>query len=106
MFSWNAFHRHITEDTFYNVAEKMASNGMQAAGYEYVSVLCLTLRLVLSSYIQINTDAGWWNNTKVSKGHSKIYRNASGFPSWDPVTFPRGLPLLIDYIHSKGFKWG
>ena len=90
----------------------MASNGMQAAGYEYVSFALFVLHCTslifacVTTYGQINTDAGWWNNTKVAKGHSKIYRNASGFPSWDPVTFPRGLPALIDYIHSKGFKWG
>ena len=54
-------------------------------------------------------DAGWWNNTTPANGsHTKrtIYRNASGFPSWDPVKYPHGLPALIDYLHTKGFKYG
>ena len=54
----------------------------------------------------INVDGGWWNSTKPAKGHPRIFRNASGFPSWDPVKYPRGLPALIEYIHQKGFKYG
>ena len=36
--TWNAFHRHFTEETFYETADLMAANGMQAAGYEYINV--------------------------------------------------------------------
>lgn len=67
----------------------MATNGMQAAGYQY-----------------INVDGGWWNSTVSVKGQKEIYRNSSGFPSWDPAKYPKGQPSLIDYIHSKGFKYG
>lgn len=87
--SWNAFHRNFHEQNFYDAADIMAANGMQAAGYQY-----------------INVDGGWWNSTKSSNGHNKIYRNSSGFPSWDPVKYPHGLPALIGYIHNKGFKYG
>ena len=39
--TWNAFHRHFTEQNFYDAADLMASNGMQAAGYEYINVVGL-----------------------------------------------------------------
>jgi hypothetical protein len=38
--TWNAFHRHFTEQVFYDAADLMAKNGMQAAGYEYINVVC------------------------------------------------------------------
>jgi hypothetical protein len=43
----------------------------------------------------INLDDGW------STG-----RNATGQLVEDKVKFPRGLPFVIDYIHSKGLKFG
>ena len=39
--TWNAFHRHFTEQDFYDAADLMAANGMQAAGYEYINVVGL-----------------------------------------------------------------
>ena len=36
--TWNAFHRHFTEQDFYDAADLMAANGMQAAGYKYINV--------------------------------------------------------------------
>lgn len=83
--TWNAFGRHFNETTFIDAADLMASNGMQSAGYEY-----------------INVDGGWWNGSDTKH----IQRNASGFPQWNPDKYPSGLPTIIDYIHSKGFKYG
>eukprot|EP01052_Picozoa_sp_SAG31_P038950 SAG31_NODE_5305_length_2620_cov_8.778263_2_plen_166_part_00 len=131
--TWNAFHRHFTEQTFYDTADLMAANGMQAAGYEYINVRammppCLSLsayhhstdRAARGAHSSLTcmligcccrccccccawsqVDGGWWNSTKPAKGHPTIYRNATGYPSWDPVKYPRGLPALIDYIHKK-----
>ena len=110
--TWNAFHRHFTEQVFYDAADLMAKNGMQAAGYEYINVVRYLVDHVAPDSRMFLTygraqDAGWWNNTTPAKGQKRtIYRNASGFPSWDPVKYPRGLPALIDYLHMKGFKYG
>lgn len=83
--SWNAFNRNFTEDIFYRAADEMVTNGMQAAGYEY-----------------INVDGGWWEGI----GTGKVVRNSSGYPTWSAAKYPRGLPTLIEYIHKKGFKYG
>lgn len=83
--SWNAFHRNWNETLFYSIADQMASNGMQAAGYEY-----------------INVDGGWWEGSDTGT----IVRNASGFMSPSSEKYPNGIQKLIDYIHSKGFKYG
>ena len=63
----------------------MATNGMQAAGYEY-----------------INVDGGWWAGSDT--GH--IQRNASGFVEANAEKYPHGIKAVADYIHSKGFKYG
>ena len=36
--SWNAYHRKFDETVFYETADAMKANGMQAAGYEYINV--------------------------------------------------------------------
>eukprot|EP01059_Diplonema_ambulator_P007152 TRINITY_DN1666_c0_g1_i1.p1 TRINITY_DN1666_c0_g1~~TRINITY_DN1666_c0_g1_i1.p1 ORF type:complete len:428 (+),score=79.75 TRINITY_DN1666_c0_g1_i1:52-1284(+) len=83
--SWNYYHRDFNETVFRNVADAMASNGMQAAGYEY-----------------INVDGGWWNGSDT--GH--IERNAGGYMSYNPAKYPSGILSTIQYIKSKGFKYG
>lgn len=63
----------------------MSTNGMQAAGYEY-----------------INVDGGWWQGSDTGV----IVRNESGFMVPSSDKYPSGLQTLIDYVHSKGFKYG
>eukprot|EP00927_Polykrikos_kofoidii_P060716 TRINITY_DN55638_c0_g1_i1.p1 TRINITY_DN55638_c0_g1~~TRINITY_DN55638_c0_g1_i1.p1 ORF type:complete len:430 (-),score=57.27 TRINITY_DN55638_c0_g1_i1:283-1572(-) len=83
--SWNAFHRKFDEALFRRITDQMASNGMQAAGYEY-----------------INVDGGWWEGSDTGS----IVRNTSGFMIPSTKKYPNGIKVLIDYIHSKGFKYG
>ena len=33
-------------------------------------------------------------------------RDAQGNIQPDPATFPSGIPILVDYVHSKGLKFG
>jgi alpha-galactosidase len=33
-------------------------------------------------------------------------RDANGTIQADPVTFPSGIPALIDYVHSRKLKFG
>lgn len=36
----------------------------------------------------------------------QMSRDANGTIQPDPVVFPSGIPALIDYVHSKGLKFG
>ena len=83
--SWNAYHRNFNETVFYETADAMKANGMQAAGYEY-----------------INVDGGWWNGSDT--GH--IGRNATGYFEYNSHKYPHGIRAVADYIHDRGFKYG
>ena len=77
--SWNAFKLDINENRIRSVADSISSNGMEAAGYQYVVV-----------------DAGWKYSSRTSDGRL--------IP--DPNKFPSGMKSLADYIHSKGLLFG
>ena len=83
--SWNAFGRRFTEDVFYNTTDAMVANGMRDAGYEY-----------------LNVDGGWWNGSDTGT----ITRNGSGYATYNRMKYPHGITKVIDYIHSKGMKYG
>jgi hypothetical protein len=53
-------------------------------------------------YEFINVDGGWWAGSDTGK----IGRNSSGFFEYNQQKFPHGMKALIDYIHSKGLKYG
>ena len=36
----------------------------------------------------------------------QMSRDANGAIQPDPTVFPSGIPALIDYVHSKGLKFG
>jgi alpha-galactosidase len=76
--SWNKFACNVNENVVRATADAIASNGMKAAGYEYVVI-----------------DDCW---------HGE--RDANGFITEDKTRFPSGLKALGDYIHSKGLKFG
>ncbi|UKJ08900.1 glycoside hydrolase family 27 protein [Solitalea lacus] len=76
--SWNKFGCQINEKIIKEVADAMASNGMKAAGYEYIVV-----------------DDCW-----------QIGRDSVGNIVADPERFPSGMKSLVDYVHSKGLKFG
>lgn len=76
--SWNKFACNIDEQTVRRMADAMASNGMKAAGYEYIVI-----------------DDCW---------HGA--RDAGGFITYDAKRFPGGIKALSDYVHAKGLKFG
>ncbi len=78
--SWNTFQTNISDTLVKGIADVMVSSGMKAAGYSY---------LVL--------DDGWM----------AMERNpVTGDLVPDPKKFPNGMKVLIDYVHSKGLKFG
>jgi len=78
--SWNTFQTNISEQLVKDIADVMVSSGMKDAGYTY---------LVL--------DDGWMAMDRDPK---------TGDLLPDPKKFPNGLKPVIDYVHSKGLKFG
>ncbi len=77
--SWNKFGCDgLNEQVIHQTADAMASNGMKAAGYQYVIL-----------------DDCWQGD-----------RDAAGNIEPDPKRFPSGMKALGDYIHGKGLKFG
>jgi alpha-galactosidase len=77
--SWNTFATNIDEKLVKETADIMVSSGLAAAGYNYIVL-----------------DDGWMTKE----------RDANGDLVADPVKFPNGMKSLIDYVHSKGLKFG
>jgi alpha-galactosidase len=76
--SWNKFGCDVSENLIKSVADAIATNGMKAAGYQYVVI-----------------DDCW-----------QVSRDENGFIVADAQRFPSGMKALADYIHSKGLKFG
>ena len=78
--SWNTFAANISEALVKKTADAMISSGMKAAGYQYLVI-----------------DDGWMAMERDS---------ITGDLVPDPKKFPGGLKKLVDYVHSKGLKFG
>ncbi|GGS91424.1 glycoside hydrolase family 27 protein [Streptomyces cinerochromogenes] len=76
---WNAYGCNVSESLIKSTAQAMHTNGMQAAGYEYV-----------------NIDDCWMTHSRDSAGRLVP----------DPVKFPDGIKGTADYVHSLGLKLG
>jgi alpha-galactosidase len=76
--SWNKFQGRVSEQLIRETADAMATNGMKAAGYQYV-----------------NIDDMWQGE-----------RDTNGNITADAKRFPSGIKALADYVHSKGLKLG
>ncbi|MDH6128079.1 NEW3 domain-containing protein [Kitasatospora sp. GP82] len=76
---WNAFGCDVSEQLVEQTADKIASNGLQAAGYR-----------------QVNIDDCWMTKT----------RDADGRLVPDPAKFPHGITGVAAYLHAKGLKLG
>ncbi|MBV9963325.1 MAG: glycoside hydrolase family 27 protein [Parafilimonas sp.] len=78
--SWNTFQTNISEDLVKGVADNMVSSGMKDAGYTYIVL-----------------DDGWMTMQRDEKTGDLVP---------DPKKFPHGMKALVDYVHSKGLKFG
>jgi alpha-galactosidase len=76
--SWNKFACDVSAKLLMETADAMAASGMRDAGYEYIVV-----------------DDCW-----------QVGRDSMGFIVVDPERFPHGMKPVVDYIHSKGLKFG
>ena len=77
--SWNTFTKDINEQLIFDTADKMVSEGLLDAGYEYLVI-----------------DDCW----------SEKQRDENGQLVADHIKFPHGMKYVADYVHSKGLKFG
>ncbi len=75
---WNAFMCNINETIVEQTADAMATNGLLAAGYQFV-----------------NVDDCWAGS-----------RDSNGVLVADATNFPSGIKALADYVHARGLKLG
>lgn len=78
--SWNTFQTNINDSLIRGIADVMVSSGMKDAGYQYIVL-----------------DDGWMAMER-DRGTGNLVP--------DPKKFPYGMKSLIDYVHSKGLKFG
>ncbi|MGJ3237745.1 MAG: glycoside hydrolase family 27 protein [Anaerolineae bacterium] len=76
--SWNVFGEHITADIVAGIADTFVDSGLADVGYQYIVI-----------------DDFWQAEARVN-----------GRLAWDVNKFPDGIRLLVDYVHSKGLKFG
>ncbi|SHN38026.1 glycoside hydrolase family 27 protein [Actinacidiphila paucisporea] len=76
---WNAYGCNVSESLIKSTAQAMHTDGMQAAGYNYV-----------------NIDDCWMTHSRDGSGHLVP----------DPAKFPDGIKGTADYVHSLGLKLG
>jgi len=76
--SWNKYACDVSESLISGMADAMVSSGMKDVGYEYIVI-----------------DDCW-----------QISRDKNGEIVVDKDRFPHGMKSLVDYVHSKGLKFG
>jgi alpha-galactosidase len=76
---WDAYRCGVTARVIEQTALAMHTDGMQAAGYDYV-----------------NVDDCWLATTRAANGQLRA----------NPLTFPQGVKAVADYVHSLGLKFG
>lgn len=76
--SWNTFGSKINQAAVRETADALVATGLAALGYVYVVI-----------------DDFWEADERVD-----------GKLTWNPETFPSGIPALADYVHGKGLKFG
>jgi len=76
--SWNKYACDVSESLISGMADAMVSSGMKEVGYEYIVI-----------------DDCW-----------QVSRDKNGEIVVDKDRFPNGMKNLVDYVHSKGLKFG
>jgi len=76
--TWNDYRCDVSEVDIFSVVDLLNKNGLRGVGYEY-----------------LNLDDCW-----------AISRNGQGIIQSDPKKWPRGMKVVADYVHSKGWKYG
>lgn len=94
--SWYNFGCNYNEQMIRDTVDIIVSTGLASLGYQYSSFVLSSMRMkTVSLSLLVNLDDCW-----------QVSRDASGRIQADPKAFPNGLQTLIDYVHSRGLKFG
>jgi len=85
--SWNSFSNTVDSQVIMNQAKAMATNGMKAAGYQY-----------------INIDEGWWLGQRDAGGN--IIVDPKAWPAIADGEQAGDMANIVRYIHGLGLKAG
>ena len=77
--SWNTFRNRIDENLIYDTAVAMEEKGLVDAGYRFV-----------------NIDDNWVDNARDDEGRIQA----------DKLTFPNGIPALVEKVNAMGISLG
>jgi len=77
--SWNTFRNRIDENLIYDTAVAMKEKGLVDAGYRFV-----------------NIDDNWVDNSRDDEGKIQT----------DKLTFPNGIPALVEKVNALGISLG
>lgn len=77
--SWNTFRNRIDENLIYDTAVAMKEKGLVDAGYHFV-----------------NIDDNWVDNARDDEGRIQA----------DKLTFPNGVPALVEKVNAMGISLG
>lgn len=77
--SWNTFRNRIDENLIYDTAIAMKEKGLVDAGYHFV-----------------NIDDNWVDNARDDEGRIQA----------DKLTFPNGIPALVEKVNAMGISLG
>lgn len=77
--SWNTFRNRIDENLIYDTAVAMKEKGLVEAGYHFV-----------------NIDDNWVDNARDDEGRIQA----------DKLTFPNGIPALVEKVNAMGISLG
>lgn len=77
--SWNTFRNRIDENLIYDTAVAMKEKGLVDAGYRFV-----------------NIDDNWVDNARDDEGKIQT----------DKLTFPNGIPALVEKVNAMGISLG
>jgi len=89
--------RETTDALVRRDADSLVSSGLAAKGWNIVAV---------DDDWMVRTDCTDWDAARTPVPNCSGGRDASGHPIASPSKYPQGIQSTINYVHSKGLKFG
>jgi len=89
--------RETTDALVRTTADGLVSTGLAAKGWNIVAV---------DDDWMVRTDCTDWDAARTPVPNCSGGRDASGHPIASPSKYPQGIQSTINYVHSKGLKFG
>lgn len=89
--------RETTDVLVRQAADSLVSSGLSAKGWNIIAV---------DDDWMVRTDCTDWDAARTPVPNCSGGRDASGHPITSPSKYPQGIQSTINYVHSKGLKFG